>query len=547
MKASRILHKDEKRIKVDFPYDNAITAKIKQIPDAKWSQSNRAWHIPYTKSSFEQLKTLFPQIEYETKISEVKNEIKENIVLPIKATEAPVSKPFKNNKGVSIHVFGKKIAIKLPKDNVDTRFILSFKYNQWDAKQFCWIVPNYKNNIELLKDYFKDRITELIIHEIPKATTSADNERSVGKNELLIIKTKANRLKLFFGYHKELVKAIRSIPYSNWNSEGKYWSVPAAEKFINEIKLMATSQQLFIKYEEEESDTNKKARISQFDIVNYRKCPEEYILKLKELRYSERTLQTYSSLFEEFINYYNKFELEHIDESMITDFLRYLVIDRKISTSYQNQSINAVKFYYERVLGGQRKVYLVDRPREEKMLPEVLNETEISELFRVTENIKHKAILMLAYSGGLRLSELINVKLKDIDSTRMQIRIEQGKGKKDRYTVLSVKLLELLREYFKKDNPKIYLFEGQTGGQYTTRSIQLIMKDAVKKAGIKKKASVHTLRHSFATHLLESGTDLRYIQSLLGHESSKTTEIYTHITTKGFDQIKSPLDKLINL
>ena len=151
---------------------------------------------------------------------------------------------------------------------------------------------------------------------------------------------------------------------------------------------------------------------------------------------------------------------------------------------------------------------------------------------------------MTCYSAGLRLSELTNIKLKDIDSERMQIRVSQAKGKKDRYSILSPKLLGLLRIYFTTYKPKLWLFEGQTGAQYSTRSIQAIMREATLKAGIKKKISVHTLRHSFATHLLENGTDLRYIQSLLGHESSKTTEIYTHITTKGFDQIKSPLDKL---
>jgi integrase/recombinase XerD len=194
--------------------------------------------------------------------------------------------------------------------------------------------------------------------------------------------------------------------------------------------------------------------------------------------------------------------------------------------------------------GGQRKVYLVDRLREEKRLPVVLNEKEIGDLLKATENIKHKAILMLAYSFGLRLIELINVKLTDIDTIRMQIRIEQSKGKIDRYTLLSVRLLEVLGEYLAIYKPKVWLFEGATGGQYSVGSVQAIMKNSMKKAGIKKKVSVHTLRHSFATHLLENGTDLRYIQSLLGHASSKTTEIYTHITTKGFDQIKSPLDKL---
>jgi len=177
-------------------------------------------------------------------------------------------------------------------------------------------------------------------------------------------------------------------------------------------------------------------------------------------------------------------------------------------------------------------------------VPTVFNTDEIVRILQLTENLKHRAILSVIYSAGLRISEVINLKIKDIDAGRKQIRIEQSKGKKDRYTLLSEKTLELLRIYFKAYHPKVYLFEGADGGQYSTRSVQMFFKDICRKAGIKKKVSVHTLRHSFATHLLENGTDLRYIQSLLGHESSKTTEVYTHITNKGFDQIKSPLDGL---
>lgn len=341
-----------------------------------------------------------------------------------------------------------------------------------------------------------------------------------------------------------LSQALKNIPYSNWDARNKWWSVPFSDKILDKIKAMANTHSLTVIYEEERLDSSKKNRITPFDIPNYRTCPDVFILKMKELRYAEHTIQTYSSLFEEFINYYYRFEIDRIDEPMVTAFLRYLVIERKVSISYQNQSINAIKFYYERVLGGQRKVYLVDRPRGEKTLPVVLNENEISALIMAVSNLKHKTILMTIYSAGLRISEAINLKIKDIDSQRMQIRVEQSKGKKDRYTLLSVKTLDILRQYFQVYKPKVWLFEGQKGEQYSDRSIQAILKMAVAKTGIKKHVTVHTLRHSFATHLLENGTDLRYIQTLLGHESSKTTEIYTHVTTKGFEQIKSPLDKL---
>ena len=178
------------------------------------------------------------------------------------------------------------------------------------------------------------------------------------------------------------------------------------------------------------------------------------------MRYSGNTIKTYKNAFEEFVNYYPNHKLEEIEENLITDYLRYLVVDRKVSTSYQNQAINSIKFYYERVLKGERKVYYVDRPRKEQVLPVVLSEEEVAKLIQVTENLKHRTILMLAYSTGMRLNELLNVKIKDIDSVRMQIRIEEGKGKKDRYAQLSKVLLIVLRQYFKEYKPKEWLIEG---------------------------------------------------------------------------------------
>lgn len=243
-------------------------------------------------------------------------------------------------------------------------------------------------------------------------------------------------------------------------------------------------------------------------------------------------------------NFFPEVLLPDISEDQIIQFLRYLVNERKVSVSYQNQSINAIKFYYERVMNGNRKLYHIDRPREEETLPEVMSEEEVAALLKSINNLKHLAIIMTIYSGGLRISEAVNLKIKDIDSKRMQIRVEQSKGKKDRYTLLGTTTLKVLRKYVAEYKPVLWLFEGEPGGRYSVSSIRQVFYAAVKAAGIKKKVSVHTLRHSFATHLLEAGTDMRYIQSLLGHQSSKTTEIYTHITTKGFETIKNPLDKL---
>ena len=541
MEANLVEHKGESRIKVSFPYNQTRANKLRQIPDAKWSKTLKAWHIPHNQSSIDLLNELFPELHFAA--SSVPDKPASG-QMPDHEKPVVVKNSYKPHVGISVIVTGRRIILKLPKNQSDTQFILGLRYSRWDVKQLCWIVPNFPGNLDLIKDHFKERITELQVYDEIVSTSNVSHK--VGKDDLLAIKTKRGRLKVIFGFNKALTIALKTIPYSSWNAQNKWWSIPYSDHFLDQIRQLAREQKLAFHYEEEKDETNKTARITPFDIPNYRTCPDTYILKLRELRYSENTIKTYSGLFEEFINFYHKFEIDRIDESMITAFMRYLVIDRKVSSSYQNQSINAVKFYYERVLGGNRKVYTVERPRTEKTLPVVLSADEVGELLKATDNLKHKAILMLAYSAGLRLGELINVKISDIDSKRMQIRVAQAKGKKDRYTLLSVRLLKVLRAYFVEYKPKEWLFEGATGMQYSARSIQQILRDAVKKSGIKKKISVHTLRHSFATHLLESGTDLRYIQSLLGHSSSKTTEVYTHITTKGFDQIQSPLDKLEN-
>ena len=201
-------------------------------------------------------------------------------------------------------------------------------------------------------------------------------------------------------------------------------------------------------------------------------------------------------------------------------------------------------FYYEQVLGGKRKFYFLDRPKKEKRLPVVLSEPEVVRIFAQMENLKHKCLLMLIYSAGLRIGEALNLKVADIDSARGQVSIRGAKGNKDRMSLLSASLLPLLRDYYQQYQPKKYLFEGMGVGKYSARSAQAVLKRAVQKAKIQKKVTLHTLRHSFATHLLENGTDLRYIQTLLGHNSSRTTEIYTHVSTKALRDIRSPLDKL---
>jgi site-specific recombinase XerD len=273
----------------------------------------------------------------------------------------------------------------------------------------------------------------------------------------------------------------------------------------------------------------------------YRRCPEDYLSKLELKRYANNTIRTYVIFFERFINYYSSIDLHAINEIHIREYLKILIRQQK-SNSYINQVINSIKFYYEVVLGMPNRFYEVERPRKEYKLPTVISKEDVLALIEQTNNIKHRCIVELLYGSGLRRNELLNLKIEDIDSKRMLVRVKQAKGKKDRITLLSHNALKDLRSYYKTWKPKEYLFEGQKRGKYSGQAVNNVVKKSASNAGIRIPVTPHMLRHSFATHLLEAGVDLRQIQVLLGHQSSKTTEIYTHVATNTFKTIKNPLD-----
>jgi len=266
--------------------------------------------------------------------------------------------------------------------------------------------------------------------------------------------------------------------------------------------------------------------------------------KLEIARYSPRSIQVYLSATRQLFQHFPRKHPNDIRTEDIEAFQHHLATVRKVSNSTLNQAVNAIRYYYMNVAGDARRVTFIERPRKEKKLPTVLSEEEVSALLRSVDNLKHRSILMLIYSAGLRLSELIGLERRDLAVERGQLIVRAGKGSKDRVTLLSRKALSTLEEYLTQYKPDRHLFEGPDGGAYSPRSVQVIFHRAREKAGINKPATVHTLRHSFATHLLEKGTDLRYIQALLGHSSSKTTEIYTHVSTKALGKIRSPLDDL---
>lgn len=276
--------------------------------------------------------------------------------------------------------------------------------------------------------------------------------------------------------------------------------------------------------------------------------PEGYLELLEQKRYSPSTIKTYRAYFSDFMEYHKGRNIDRLKVADINKYILYLVNEKKISVSQQNMRINAIKFYYEQVKGGQRQYYGgITRAKEYKSLPEVLSRNEVSHILSCLSNPKHRCMISLIYSAGLRRSELLNLTPKDIISERMLVRI-MGKGRKCRYSLLSEKLLKDLREYFKEYRPQKWLFEGEKPGeQYSASALVKVLKEAASRAGIKHRVHVHRRRHSFATHLLEQGTDLRTIQELLGHNDIKTTSIYLHVTSAHKSSIPNPLDTLDGL
>jgi len=329
-------------------------------------------------------------------------------------------------------------------------------------------------------------------------------------------------------YSVKNVEKVRKINGRKWIQSDKIWVVPDNEDTTKLLSRLFGKGNVFFENYEYDKDTMMALKDE---------------LKLKN--YSVKTQKVYLGHVRRLLQYHKKC-IDVIDRDDIRSYLLELVNQDK-SPAYIDQAVSAIKFLYINVKKCSDDDFDINRPKREKKLPSVLNASEVFKIIESVDNLKHKAIIMLIYSAGLRVSEAAFLKIEDIDSKRNLIHIKQAKGKKDRYTLLSNATLEILRQYVKVYKPKYWLFEGQKGESHiTVRTIQRVFERAALKAGVRKKVTVHTLRHSFATHLLENGTDLRYIQELLGHESPITTEIYTHVSEKDFGKIQSPLDRILN-
>ena len=339
------------------------------------------------------------------------------------------------------------------------------------------------------------------------------------------------------GFDPQMGPKMKEWPDCRWDKGQKVWLVPNAADCIPRLKVWVHPHVLI----PEDPSVLQKVSLVINPIVQEEM--DRLYTQLIVKRYSPSTVKVYTQIFKLFLTSLGDRNPREIELDDVRHWLKKQIETKNWSESHQNQAINALKFYYEHVVGKPKAFWEV-RPKRPQKLPGTLSREEVSGIIRSCANMKHSTILMCIYACGLRLGELVNLRTRDVDMHQNRIFIKSGKGKKDRYVYLPAKLRNQLEQYFKQYKPDYWLFEGQTGGPYSPRSVQSIFHQAVERSGADGWATVHTLRHSYATHSLEAGVDLRQIQQALGHSSLKTTQIYTHITDIHPHRSFSPIDQL---
>ena len=359
-------------------------------------------------------------------------------------------------------------------------------------------------------------------------------------------------ISIHFDNDYNITRYVQAFPHINWNN--KTFFIFHYKNAVSDLFNYFRQKGWYVDYSALKGIPlkSKKVEITEQG-TSIKKLPpllevhKNQIVKfgkwLEQKRFSKNTVNTYVEVTSLFLRYIDLKQIETITARSIEQFNYDFICKAKKSVSYQNQCISGIKHFVD-FKGIEIDQIDIKRPNKDKKLPNVLSKEETKTLLEVTKNLKHRTLLSLVYSAGLRIGEALNLRHGDIDFERGLIHIKTAKGRKDRYTLLSHGIIPMLKTYLSHYNPKHYLFEGRNGEKYTQVSARQVLKQSLANAGIQKYATLHTLRHSFATHLLESGTDIRYIQELLGHNSPKTTMIYTHVSTTNLKDIKNPFDSL---
>lgn len=445
--------------------------------------------------------------------------------------------------------------------------IINNSWLKYNAELGVYLTKEKPNTVGLLMELFDDiafvkeyldykKAEKLSISKqsISNTYEAIDLQKRKNLTHITLLPFKENNKEIIGIKHhfdKEMFYRIKSESYVSYNRAKRMWFFESNIANIWKIYNLLSSKYL-IKISSSLNITDiglRQELIEQIYIKDrfFKSCPKQYLAYMQLHNYAWNTMLTYHNLVLRFINSYRSLSINKINAFDINEIDSYHkgMLQRKgVEASTINQSVNALKLYYDKIAGVKMDMSLIERPKLGKKLPKVYSVNEVQQIIQNTNNDKHKTILFIIYSAGLRISEAIRLQKEDINFDRKLIHIRKAKGNKERFTMLSENAIGLLHKYFRDYSPTNYLFEGQYGDQYSDSSIRNIYNKAVLRAGLPKKGGPHILRHSFATHLLEQGVDIRYIQVLLGHNSSKTTEIYTHVSTRNIEQIKSPGDFL---
>jgi site-specific recombinase XerD len=535
------------------PYpDFAMREKLKTCGTLKYSQTYKTWYLPYEKEVFAKLKTHFEDLQIIDSHATIRTEpvVHQTDIANIQPLQPAHSltetlqkaEPLQSsrivadeNKGWLVECdfqMGQKL-----KEGLDKAF--------WLKEKKRWFVPARKGNFAKLKAITGWEVPTLIFekHDLPRVASMKMHPEA---KEYILIELPYNALAY------QIIKTTKTRYY---DKSRKCWRI-LNQKSIREgliARLKEANIELNIQAEVAKNNVRegKYIEVKQHEDwlstlpTTQQSVFLQYTDALMLQKYSWNTIKNYRGALKE---YCQAFENKLPDEILPTEAQNWLT--QKVKEGWGEAvlvtMICALRFYYVKMQGRKDWEFHLPFPRRAETLPNILSQGEVKNIFDAIDNLKHKTMLLMGYAAGLRVSEVVNLKLKDIDSDRLVISIKGAKGKKDRCVMLSEVLLYTLRDYYKAYRPKEWLFEGQSYDCYSTRSVQKIFQNAKEKSGILKEVSFHALRHSFATHLHEAGTDIRIIQELLGHNSSKTTERYTHVSNRTIQRVQSPLDSLMH-
>ena len=470
------------------------------------------------------------------------------------------------------HRDAERIAIYFGYDDSLKSIVKTLPGVQFSKTNKCFYVDDSEVNLKIILSTLKDAADINIEHltsigKIEKKRPDVDTsgqEPIIDNNpspldivpravELRINESSGNLIvRLPIPYSPEWVEELKSYRGSRYNSAGREWSLPWSKLTSDSIADYFSGQGVDVDVKKEIVDESlrlERKRIGEeirerslgrkaLDVL------DNMAMYLDENRYSIRTRESYLAMMEFFLRYFSEKDPHEISNTEISRFIYEFIIRLGYSAAYQNQMISAIKIYYSNIGGGDLKIEVPGRPRRSRSLPKTFSKEEVGRILNSPVNIKHKLLLWIIYSCGLRRSEVTNIKLNDIDRNRSIIHIREGKGMVDRIVPVSEKVWHKIDEYLAAYSPREYLFEGQTGGRYSSESVYRVFKQAMAKAGIRKDVGAHSLRHSYATHLHENGLDIKYIQELLGHKSTRTTEIYTHVSRRNLIAVRSPIEDL---